>query len=68
VLTSIQERREFCAVCPVDLVGDECVYSHQPSFEPLSSTAGLVLDPGERFEVAGKVIFVPGEQDRFDAW
>ena len=66
VLTSMQECREFGAVV-LAVVGDEGV-GLQHSFEPLGSTASLVPEYGEMFEVAGDMTFVPSEQDRLDVW
>ena len=66
VLTSMQECREFGAVV-LAVVGDEGV-GLQHSFEPLGSTASLVPEYGEMFEVAGDMTFVPSKQDRFDVW
>jgi hypothetical protein len=62
VLTSMQECREFGAVV---LVGNERV-GLEHRFEPLASVAILVPDFVERFEVAGDLTFVAGDQDRFD--
>ena len=62
MLTSMQECREFGAMV---LVGNERV-GLKHSFEPLASAASLVPDLGEMFEVAGDLMFVPSDQDRFD--
>ena len=46
------------------LVGNERV-GLKHSFEPLASAASLVPDLGGMFEVAGDLMFVPSDQDRF---
>lgn len=62
VLTSMHECRKLSAVV---LVANERV-SSEHSFEPLARVTDLVPDSREKFEVAGDLTLVPGEQDRFD--
>jgi len=64
VLASMQHCRELRAVVftVVKRIGLEY------HFEPLASVAGLVAKFGEVFELAGDVMFVPGDQDRLDVW
>src|SRR5215203_2436162 len=64
LLVSMQECREFGGVA---LVLNEGV-GLQHRFEPLASTASLVPQFGEMFEVASDLMFLPGDQDRFDVW
>jgi hypothetical protein len=61
----MQERREFSVVATVGVVRDEGV-GLEHGFESLAGVTGLVSHFSEVLEVAGDLMFVPGEQDRFN--